>query len=307
MTTDAPPALRIWLMAARPKTLGAAVAPVVIGTAIAYADLIDIHWPSLICALLGAMLIQIGTNFANDYFDFVKGSDTTDRIGPTRATQAGLVAPSTMRNAFLIAFALALIPGAYIMWRGGWPFLIIGLLSIVCGILYTGGPFPLGYLGLGDVFVLIFFGPVAVCGVYYLHGLELAPAAAMPGVLDLLLAGVAPGLISVALLTVNNLRDIEQDKRSGKKTLAVRFGRSFARLEYQACILLACLVLPLHFYWVTGKMLMWVVPAVTLPLASRALRTVYRSTDGDALNRALGETGRLLIVFSIVFSAGWAL
>ncbi|MBX7258225.1 MAG: 1,4-dihydroxy-2-naphthoate polyprenyltransferase [Candidatus Hydrogenedentes bacterium] len=307
MTDAAPSKLRIWLMAARPKTLGAAVAPVIIGTAIAYADMLDIHWPSLVSALLGAMLIQIGTNFANDYFDFVKGTDTKERIGPTRATQAGLVSPKTMRLAFVATFAAALIPGAYIIYRGGWPFVLIGLVSIVCGILYTGGPFPLGYLGLGDVFVLIFFGPVAVCGTYYLHGLELTPAVAMPGVFDLLLAGIAPGLISVALLTVNNLRDVEQDKISGKKTLAVRFGRGFARLEFQACILLACLVLPLHFYWVTGNMLMWVVPAVTLPLASRTLRTVYRSTDGAALNRALGETGRLLIVFSIVFSAGWAL
>jgi len=307
MTTPAPSTLHIWLMAARPKTLGAAVAPVIIGTAIAYADMLDIHWPSLFCALLGAMLIQIGTNFANDYFDFVKGSDTTERIGPTRATQAGLVSPKTMRAAFILTFALALLPGAYIIWRGGWPFVVIGLVSIVCGILYTGGPFPLGYLGLGDLFVLIFFGPVAVCGTFYLHGLEFTPVVAMTNVTDLLRAGAAPGLISVALLTVNNLRDIEQDKVSGKKTLAVRFGRNFARFEFQACILLACLVLPLHFYWVTGKILMWVVPAVTLPLAQGALRTVYRSTDGAALNHALGATGRLLIVFSIVFSAGWAL
>ncbi|MFA6243849.1 MAG: 1,4-dihydroxy-2-naphthoate polyprenyltransferase [Candidatus Hydrogenedentales bacterium] len=307
MATPAPSTLRIWLMAARPKTLGAAVAPVIIGTAIAYADLLDIHWPSLFCALLGAMLIQIGTNFANDYFDFVKGSDTTERIGPTRATQAGLVSPKTMRAAFIAAFALALLPGAYIIWRGGWPFVIIGVVSIICGILYTGGPFPLGYLGLGDLFVLIFFGPVAVCGTFYLHGLEFKPVVAMTSAVDLILAGIAPGLISVALLTVNNLRDIEQDRVSGKKTLAVRFGRTFARFEFQSCILLACLVLPLHFYWVTGNMLMWAVPAVTLPLAAGASRTVYRSTDGAALNQALGATGRLLIVFSIIFSAGWVL
>ncbi len=307
MTPPAPSTLRIWLLAARPKTLGAAVAPVIIGTAIAYADLLDIHWPSLICALLGAMLIQIGTNFANDYFDFVKGSDTTARIGPTRATQAGLVSPKTMRTAFILTFALALLPGAYIIWRGGWPFVIIGIVSIICGILYTGGPFPLGYLGLGDLFVLIFFGPVAVCGTFYLHGLEFTPVVAMTSAVDLVLAGIAPGLISVALLTVNNLRDIEQDRISGKKTLAVRFGRTFARFEFQACILLACLVLPLHFYWVTGNMLMWVVPAVTLPLAQGTLRAVYRSTDGVVLNQALGATGRLLIVFSIVFSAGWVL
>lgn len=291
--------LTVWLMAARPKTLPAAVAPVVIGTAIAYHDLQSVHSASFACALIGAILIQIGTNFANDYFDFVKGTDTAERIGPTRATQAGLIAPNTMRFAYLFAFALALAPGAYIIHRGGWPFLAIGLISIVCGILYTGGPFPLGYLGLGDIFVLIFFGPVAVCGTYYLHALELTP--------DVAAASLAPGLISTALLSVNNLRDADQDRAGNKRTLAVRYGRMFARGEYILCVVVSCLFIPVYFAAITRNLWFLVVPAVCAVVVRAPLTAVLSSTDGPTLNNALASTGKLLLAFSVVFSLCWVL
>lgn len=286
--------VKVWLLAARPKTLPAAVAPVVIGSAIAYHDAGMLHWPSFVCALIGAILIQIGTNFANDYFDFVKGTDTAERIGPTRATQAGLIKPETMRLAFIVAFALALIPGAYIIYRGGWPYLAIGVVSIICGILYTGGPFPLGYLGLGDVFVLVFFGPVAVCGTYFLHALDLTR--------DVFIASLAPGLISCALLTVNNLRDVEQDRVGNKLTLAVRFGRGFARTEYVLCIVIACAAIPIYFAAISRNFGFLVVPIIGALIARSPLIAVLRSDEGPALNNALASTGKLLLVFSAVFS-----
>lgn len=285
---------KVWILAARPKTLPAAVAPVVIGSAIAYHEAGKVHWPSFVCALIGAILIQIGTNFANDYFDYMKGTDTAERIGPTRATQAGLIKPETMRLAFIAAFALALVPGAYIIYRGGWPYLAIGAVSIMCGILYTGGPFPLGYLGLGDIFVLIFFGPVAVCGTYYLHVLDLTRY--------VLIASLAPGLISCALLTVNNLRDVEQDRVGNKRTLAVRFGRGFARAEYVLCIATACAAIPVYFAVMSRDYWFLAVPVLCAPVALSPLMAVMRSVEGPVLNNALASTGKLLLVFSFVFS-----
>lgn len=290
--------IKVWLLAARPKTLWAAVSPVIIGTAMAYGHG-HIDWLSLICALSGAVLIQIGTNLSNDYFDYVKGTDTTERIGPTRATQSGMVSPAGMRRAFIITFALVLLPGAYIIWRGGWPFVIIGLVSILCGILYTAGPFPLGYIGLGDLFVLIFFGPVAVGGTYYLHTLTLDTAA--------VIAGLAPGLISVAILAVNNMRDIDEDRQAGKRTLAVRFGRRFARVEYLVCMLLAGFVIPLYFYASAESRFFVLVPLIVVTAATPAIKTVFVTTDGPTLNGVLAKTGKLLLVFSIVFSLGWIL
>jgi 1,4-dihydroxy-2-naphthoate octaprenyltransferase len=296
--------INVWVLAARPKTLSAAFAPVIIGTSIAYADQLAIHWPSFAAALLGALLIQIGTNFANDYFDFQKGADTGHRVGPTRATQAGLVTPGTMRRAYKIAFSLALIPGTYVVWRGGWPFVVIGLASIAAGILYTGGPFPLGYLGLGDLFVLIFFGPVAVCGTYYLHALEWTPVVIGNSPVDVIIAGLAPGLVSVAILTVNNLRDIEQDRAAKKRTLVVRFGPSFAKIEYIAAIAVAGVVIPLYFFVSTRQTVFLATPAVIALSAVRPVRTILFE-QGPALNQVLSATGKILLAFSIVFSLGW--
>ena len=200
--------VQIWIMAARPKTLWAAVAPVAMGIAMA-ADAGGMHIPAALAALFGAVMIQIGTNLANDYFDYRKGTDQPGRLGPTRVTQAGLVTPHAMRIAITVTFSLAVVAGAYLVWRGGWPIVAVGLLSILFGFLYTAGPYPLGYNGLGDIFVLIFFGPVAVGGTYYVQTLDINTA--------VLIAGLAPGLFSVAILTVNNLRDIGTDAEAGKK------------------------------------------------------------------------------------------
>jgi 1,4-dihydroxy-2-naphthoate octaprenyltransferase len=288
---------KIWLMAARPKTLPAAAAPVLIGTAMAWAGGVS-HFPSALCALFGALLIQIGTNFANDYFDNAKGTDTPDRIGPTRVTQAGLASPGAVLAASAIAFALACVPGLYIVARGGIPFIVVGLVSIACGVLYTAGPYPLGYLGLADFFVLVFFGPVAVAGAYYVQALSLDAS--------VVLAGFGPGAISVAILTVNNLRDVEQDRVAGKRTLPVRFGRMFARAEYVASFVVACIVVPICTAWLNGRWAL-LVCATTLPIAAPTIRTVLTSEDGPALNTALAETGKSLLIYSALFAAGWIL
>ncbi|MCX5759507.1 MAG: 1,4-dihydroxy-2-naphthoate polyprenyltransferase [Candidatus Hydrogenedentes bacterium] len=291
------PSLSIWLLAARPKTLAAGIAPVIIGTAMALADR-RFHALSAFCALAGAILIQIGTNFANDYFDAAKGSDTEERIGPMRVVQAGLISPGAMRLATALVFLAACTPGLYLVQRGGWPFVAIGLVSILCGVLYTGGPSPLGYLGLGDFFVLVFFGPIAVGGTYYVQALALPPEVAI--------AGIAPGLFSVAILTVNNLRDIEQDRQAGKRTLPVRFGRTFARIEYAVALIVAGAVVPLLLAWLTGR---WGVVASILALAAAVptIRDVFTKTDGPSLNAALARTGQLLLLFAILFSVGWVL
>ena len=220
--------MKHWIKAARLRTLPAAIAPVIIGCAIAYKGQ-AFHLLAAAMAMLGAILIQIGTNFANDYFDFVKGADNEERVGPPRATQAGLITPKAMKKAFIITFALVIPIVLYLSYRGGWPLILLGGISILSGILYTGGPKPLGYIGLGDVFVLIFFGPVAVAGTEYVQSLNISHEA--------VLAGFASGLISTAILVVNNLRDKEGDAKVGKNTLAVRFGATFVRLEYSLCFI----------------------------------------------------------------------
>lgn len=296
MTTTATSPLRTWVLAARPRTLAAAFAPVLIGTAMAYADGV-LHLPSALVALFCAILIQIGTNFANDYFDFLKGADTADRLGPLRVTQAGLVTLEMMKQATLIVFTLACLGGAYLIWRGGWPILLIGVLSILSGIMYTAGPHALGYLGLGDLFVLVFFGLAAVGGTYYVQALTVTPEA--------LIAGVAPGLLSVAILVVNNLRDLEDDCKVGKKTLAVRFGRRFAQWQYLFSVVVASLI-PVLLYLVFNASLFVLIATLVLPAALPACRAVFSRT-GAALNPILGTTGKLLLVYSVLFSIGWVL
>jgi 1,4-dihydroxy-2-naphthoate octaprenyltransferase len=290
--------LRIWINAARPKTLWAAVAPVIIGSAMAYSDG-KFHLLSVFVALMGAILIQIGTNFANDYFDFKKGTDTKDRLGPVRATTAGLIRPIVMRNAFIIVFLLAFLVGLYLIYRAGWPILIIGILSIIFGILYTGGPYPLGYNGLGDIFVLIFFGPVAVGGTYYVQTLDIT--------WPVILAGLSPGLISTALLTVNNLRDINTDRKAGKRTLAVRFGIAFTRMEYLITILIALCIVPLVLLYLEPHHPYALAGIFVFLFALPSIKAVFLNEINAELNEVLGRTGKILLLYSIIFSLGWIL
>ena len=292
-----PANLKHWILAFRPKTLTAAVAPVMIGTAMAFGDGVH-HWLSAAVCLFVALTIQIGTNLANDYFDFKKGADTEERIGPTRVTQAGLIKPETVRLSFILTFALSALASAWLVQRGGWPLAVIAALSIISGILYTAGPKPLGYVGLGDVFVLIFFGPVAVGGTYYVQSFEMNYA--------IILAGLGPGLISAAILTVNNLRDIDSDSKTGKRTLAVRFGRSFAQFEYLLTILLASLM-PVIIYFLIEDHPAMLMASFTALLAIPGIITVFTKTDGPSLNNALAFTGKLLLIYSVLFSLGWIL
>ena len=284
-------------MACRPKTLPAAAAPVIIGAAMAYGDGV-FHFLSAFLCLVCALLIQIGTNLANDYFDFKKGTDTAERIGPTRVTQAGLLKPQAVKRSFIFVFAAAILASAYLVQRGGVPIVIIGILSIASGILYTAGPKPLGYIGLGELFVFIFFGPVAVAGTYYAQSLAWSNAA--------FLAGLGAGALSVSMLCVNNYRDMNTDALSGKRTLAVRFGQGFARGEYLASILFAA-VIPLCLYLVTKEHSKIVFASLIALIAIPSIQVILTKTDGPSLNRVLGFTGKLLIVYSVLFSLGWIL
>ncbi len=284
----------VWILASRPKTLWAAIAPVIIGTALAYSE--GKAYPlAALAALMGAILIQVGTNFANDYFDFAKGTDTVERLGPTRVTQAGLVSPRSIKRAIVASFGLALLAGIFLVWRGGYPVMIIGLLSILCGILYTAGPYPLGYHGLGELFVLLFFGPVAVGGTFYTQALAICP--------QVVLLGFSPGLFSVAILIINNLRDIEQDCAARKRTLAVRFGAKFSRLEFLLCVVMAVMI-PVAMTLAGHLPRLTLVTLVTLPLAAPVVWPVLAGATGFALNDSLAATGKLLLAFSILLSIG---
>ena len=254
------------------------------------------HAGAAFAALAGALLIQIGTNFANDYFDYLKGADNEERLGPLRVTQAGYVAPKTMFRNFVLTFGFAALVGLSLVYRGGWPIVLIGLLSIASGILYTAGPWPLGYLGLGDLFVLIFFGPVAVCGTFYVQALE------VPEIV--FYAGLGPGMLATALLAVNNLRDEPTDRKAGKLTLAVRFGPAFARAEYLALFASAVLLPVLLASWLNGKWYACISALIIIPGYS-AIRQIISGVSGRELNQTLSTTGKLMILYSILFSIGW--
>lgn len=282
-------------MAARPKTLPAGIVPVVVAGVIAYGDG-GFHLWSFLAALFGSIMIQVGANYANDLFDYLKRTDTSDRIGPLRVTQAGLATPKQTASAAIIVFSLAAAAGLFLVYRGGWPIVIIGLASIACGILYTAGPVALGYIGVADVFVLIFFGPVALAGTYYVQTLQLS--------WFVILAGVPFGMISTAILAVNNLRDVESDKKGGKKTLAVRFGRTFARFEYLIMLIGAAAVAAVIVVLGARSAFLLLAIAYLLP-ALPVIRDIFTTTDGEKLNDALAATGRLLIIYGLLFSAGW--
>jgi 1,4-dihydroxy-2-naphthoate octaprenyltransferase len=288
--------MRIWAMAARPRTLPAAVAPVLVGTAAA------VEWAgelprvgAFVAALVGSVFIQIGTNLANDYSDARRGADTADRLGPVRVTSSGLVAPRRVLRATWVAFGVAVACGVYLAAVAGIVILLVGAVSIAAGVLYTGGPRPYGYAGLGEVFVFLFFGLVAVNGSYYV---QLEQLDALP-----LGLSIAVGFLSTAILVVNNVRDIETDRRAGKLTLAVRMGRENAVALYRLLVLGAFLVLPVAL--VAGGAGAWpLIAFASLPLAVSPLRTISSRSDGPALNAALAGTGTLLAAFSLLVSAG---
>ncbi|RZV08227.1 1,4-dihydroxy-2-naphthoate prenyltransferase [Natrinema hispanicum] len=299
---------KAWLMAARPQTLPAAAAPVIVGTGLAVADGVVAPLPALF-AFVGAALIQIGTNFANDYYDAINGADTEDREGFTRVTQSGLISPAQVKLATIVTFGLAILSGTYLVYVGGLPILVIGLVSVVCGWAYTGGPYPLGYHGLGDLFVFVFFGLVAVTGTYYVQA---AAVLAEPLTTTLpagtittaaVVASLPIAAISTAIIVVNNIRDLETDAETGKRTLAVRLGYRWSRLEYFAMLALAYVV-PVWFWLGTDYGPGVLLALVTLPYAAMVARTVLTRTDGEALNPALEQTGKLLALYAVCFAGG---
>ncbi len=281
-------------MAARPRTLPAAVAPVLVGTALAgYGG--TFHALRFVAALLGAIFIQVGTNLSNDYSDARRGADTEDRLGPVRVTAGGLVPPKQVLIATYVSFALAVLAGVYLIVVAGWQLLLVGAASILAGVAYTGGPRPYGYEGLGELFVFLFFGIVAVAGSFFVQVRHLnweAFALAVP-----------VGLLAAAILVVNNTRDIETDRRAGKRTLAVRLGRGRTRTMFAVIVYLAYLLAPIT--WLFGPTRPWVLlPWLTLPLAAGVVRVVRNRADGPSLNGALAHSGMLQLAFCVLLSAG---
>lgn len=287
-----PSKLGAWLLATRPRTLVAGLIPVTVGSAVAMRDGVFAPGPAL-AALVGALLIQVGTNLTNDYFDFKRGADTGDRQGPPRATQQGWLAPNSVLTGALVCFALAMLVGLYLVAVAGWPLIVVGLVSILAGYAYTGGPFPLAYNGLGDVFVLAFFGVVAVCGTYFVQARALS--------LFAVVCSLPVGLLGVALLAVNNTRDETTDRAAGKRTLVVRFGAAFGRWEYVLAIVVAALV-PMALV-LSGESKWVLLPLASLPLAITPVRLVW-TQQGQVLNQALGATARLQLVFGVLFAIG---
>ncbi len=287
------PGLRVWLQASRPRTLPAGAAPVFVGTALAGYDG-HFHLLRFLAALISALCIQVGTNLANDYSDARRGADTEDRLGPVRVTAGGLVPPRQVLIGTYVVFGVALLFGLYLVVVSGWQLLVIGLASIAAGVLYTGGPRPYGYEGLGEIFVFLFFGVVAVAGSFFVQ----------TGTVDweAFALAVPVGLLASAILVVNNVRDIDTDRRAGKRTLAVRLGRQRTRQMYAAMLALAYLtvavVTAVHF---TAWLLL---PLLTLPLAARLRATVAAHADGPTLNGVLAGTGQLQLLFCVLLSAG---
>jgi 1,4-dihydroxy-2-naphthoate octaprenyltransferase len=285
-----------WGLAIRLRTLPAAAAGVVTGSALAWYDGYFRLDAALVC-LLTAILLQIGSNLANDVFDFERGTDTAERAGPVRVTQAGLLTPSQVKVGMLVVFGLAALCGLYLAWLGGWPIILLGVAAIVSAIAYTGGPLPLGYYGMGDLFVFLFFGLASVAGTYYVQAGFVSAAAWW--------MAIPPGLIITAILVVNNLRDLENDRKAGKHTLAVILGERGSQAEYLVCMATAYLAIPLAagLGVVPGlSILTW----LSLPLAIRTTRIVL-TQKGRPLNAALAGTGQLALLFSILFWIGLAL
>jgi 1,4-dihydroxy-2-naphthoate polyprenyltransferase len=291
MSAAAMSPLQMWVLAARPKTLPAAVAPVIAGTAVAIHEGGE-HWPSAILAMMTALLLQIAANFANDALDFRRGADTADRLGPTRVTASGLITAEGVMRATIVTLVLAVITGVPLAIRGGWPILALGVAAIICAVAYTGGPFPLAYLGLGEVFVFLFFGLAAVTGTAYIQTKEVTALA--------LVTAIPVGALAVGILIVNNLRDIETDRVAGKKTLAVRLGRRNTQYEYGLMLFIAGAT-PVVM-WAVGWLDFWVVITLMWWPFGVSLWNQVTTRTGRALNPTLGNTGRGLLIYSVALS-----
>ena len=289
-------AVSLWIQAARPNTLTAAAAPVFVGAGLAEAHGTLALLP-VVAAFAGAILIQIGTNLANDYYDFVRGGDTPDRVGPVRVTQAGLIPAEDVWRGMVVVLAAAIAVGVYLVFLGGWPIVWIGLASLLCAVAYTGGPYPLAYHGLGDPFVFVFFGLIAVGGTYWVQGL------ALPG--DVLVAGAGMGALTTAILVANNLRDLETDAAAGKRTLAVRLGRNGSRAEY-ALLMAVGFAAP-----VLGVAVYQWPPVALIALAAGAasvspVTLVMTTDDPRELIPALAGTARVVGLYGVLLAAGLA-
>jgi len=294
--TDWVAQVRAWILAIRVPTLSAAVVPVLVGTALALRE----SGGSLgifVVTLCTALLIQIGTNLTNDLFDFQKGADTGARLGPVRAVQAGLLTQKQVAVAGVVSFGTAIVLGLYLARVGGWPIVAIGLAAVASGIAYTGGPWPLGYHGLGDLFVFVFFGLVAVVGTFYLQAGTVTAAA--------FIASLPVAMLVTAILVVNNLRDIDTDRDAGKRTVAVLLGRAATRLQYSILVLGAYAVAAA--LWISAAASAWaILPWLTLPLGVRLVRAVWHD-EGTALNLALRQTAGLHLLFGVLLAAGFLL
>ncbi|MCB9482921.1 MAG: 1,4-dihydroxy-2-naphthoate polyprenyltransferase [Dehalococcoidia bacterium] len=296
-TLPAPGSFRAWVLAIRPPTLTAAVVPVAVGAGVAIRDG---YWAPLaaLAALVGALALQIGANFANDLSDFRRGADTEDRLGPPRATQLGLLSQRQVTTGILVSFGLATVAGLYLVYVGGWPIIAIGLASMLAAVTYTGGPWPFGYRGLGELFVFIFFGVVAVAGTYYVQAGEVSG--------HVIAASIPVALTVTAILVVNNVRDIDTDRVAGKFTLAVYLGRKLARTEF--VVVVAGAYLAAASLWLLGDYSGWVLLSwLSVPVAIVPGGAVLARTDGPSLNEALRSTARLHFVFGILLALGVAL
>lgn len=284
---------RLWWLAIRPKTLPAAVGPVAVGTAVAMADGLFMLMPALGC-FVGAMLLQIGVNLANDYFDFKNNIDSEERQGPVRVTQSGLIPPEEVKRGMIITLLLAALVFIYLGYVGGLPIILLGIASVLAALAYSGGPFPLASNGLGELFVFIFFGLAAVGGTYYIQAQQLTPEA--------LLAAVPPGLLITAIMVVNNLRDIDTDAKAGKRTLAVMLGRYRTIVEYKVLIWVSYLI-PVCMLVADMADPFILLPFTTLPMA-HSLMIKVECDLGSNLNELLASTARLSLIFCLLLSVG---
>lgn len=295
MTARANSEFTAWWLAARPKTLSVSLTPVMVGTALAWLEAGTVRWLPALAALAGAMLIQIGTNLHNDAADFVRGADTPERLGPARAVASGWLRAEAVGRAALGCFALAMLCGIYLAWHAGWPIVVLGLASLVSGWAYTGGPRPLAYSGLGELFVWLFFGLGAVMGSYYLQTFRLG--------WGVFLAAAMLGSLAAAVIVVNNYRDLDSDRRIGKNTLAVRLGRKRSQVEYGLLLFLPFLLLPV-LSGLTGMRWGAVLPFLSLPLAMSLLRRFATEPVGPVFNRILAQTAQLQLAFGALLTLG---